>query len=169
MCSICGLGRSPGGGNGNPVYYSCLGNPMDKGAWHTVVHGIAKSQMQLSDWAQAWAFNIWVWKQRYNCQKTVNLHLRDHEIELWLEKPCQTRICWSERLGSAEGENSKSAREGSWERVRAKRITLGMQGQKWLSAKSDLQHCDPWPSISIEFHFNSKYSTGNSAQYSVIT
>ena len=28
-----GLGKSPGGGNGNPLYYSCLGNPMDKGAW----------------------------------------------------------------------------------------------------------------------------------------
>ena len=31
--SILGLGRSPGGGNGNPLQYSCLGNPMDRGAW----------------------------------------------------------------------------------------------------------------------------------------
>ena len=42
--SIAGLGRSPGGGNGNPLQYSCLGNPTDRGAWRSVVHEIAKSQ-----------------------------------------------------------------------------------------------------------------------------
>ena len=40
---ILGLGRSPGGGNGNPFQYSCLGNPMDKGTWQTTVHGVAES------------------------------------------------------------------------------------------------------------------------------
>ena len=49
---IPGLGRSPGGGNGNPVQSSCLKNPMDRGAWRATVHGVAKSQTQLSDWAQ---------------------------------------------------------------------------------------------------------------------
>ena len=39
---IPGLGRSPGGGNGNPVQYSCLGNPMDRGAWRATVHGVTK-------------------------------------------------------------------------------------------------------------------------------
>ena len=47
--SIPGSGRSPGKGNGNPLQYSCLGNPMDKGAWQATVHGVAKSQAQLSD------------------------------------------------------------------------------------------------------------------------
>ena len=42
--SIPGLGRSPGEGNDNPLQYSCLGNPMDRGAWQATVHGIAKSQ-----------------------------------------------------------------------------------------------------------------------------
>ena len=37
-----GLGRSPGEGNGNPLQYSCLGNPMDRGAWRATVHGVAK-------------------------------------------------------------------------------------------------------------------------------
>ena len=37
--SIPGLGRSPGGRNGNPLQYSCLGNPMDRGAWWATVHG----------------------------------------------------------------------------------------------------------------------------------
>ena len=39
-----GLGRSPGGGHGNPLQYSCLENPMDRGAWRATVHGVAKSQ-----------------------------------------------------------------------------------------------------------------------------
>ena len=39
--SIPGAGRSPGEGNGNPLQYSCLGNPMDRGAWRATVHGIA--------------------------------------------------------------------------------------------------------------------------------
>ena len=41
--SIPGLGRSPGGGHGNPLQYSCLENPMDRGAWWATVHGVAKS------------------------------------------------------------------------------------------------------------------------------
>ena len=40
--SIPGSGRSPGKGNGNPLQYSCLGNPMDRGAWWATVHGMAK-------------------------------------------------------------------------------------------------------------------------------
>ena len=41
--SIPGSGRSPGEGNGNPLQYSCLKNPMDRGAWQATVHGVAKS------------------------------------------------------------------------------------------------------------------------------
>ena len=41
--SIRRLGRSPGEGNGNPFQYSCLENPMDRGAWRATVHGAAKS------------------------------------------------------------------------------------------------------------------------------
>ena len=47
--SIPGLGRSPGGGNGNPLQYSSLGNPMDRRAWWATVHGVSKSQAQPSD------------------------------------------------------------------------------------------------------------------------
>ena len=47
--SIPGLGRSPGEGNGNPLQFSCLGNPMDRGAWQIIVHGVAKSWAQFSD------------------------------------------------------------------------------------------------------------------------
>ena len=41
--SIPGSGRSPGGGQGSPLHYSCLENPMDRGAWWATVHAVAKS------------------------------------------------------------------------------------------------------------------------------
>ena len=53
---IPGLGRSPGGRHGNPLQYSCLENPMDRGAWQTIVHGVGESDttehahMGLSFW-----------------------------------------------------------------------------------------------------------------------
>ena len=47
--SVPGLGRSPAGGHGNPSQYSCLKNPMDRGAWWATVHRVAKSQIELSD------------------------------------------------------------------------------------------------------------------------
>ena len=42
-CSIAWSGRSPGGGHGNALQYSCLEKPMDRGAWQATVHGVAKS------------------------------------------------------------------------------------------------------------------------------
>ena len=47
--SIPGSGKSSGEGNGNPLQYSCLDNPMDGGAWWATVHGVAKSRTGLSD------------------------------------------------------------------------------------------------------------------------
>ena len=47
--SIPGSGRSPGGGNGKQLQYSCLGNPTDRGAWWDTVCGIAKTQTRLSN------------------------------------------------------------------------------------------------------------------------
>ena len=52
LSSIPGLGRSPGGGKGYPFHYSCLENPMDRGAWQATVYGVVKSQTQLSNQAQ---------------------------------------------------------------------------------------------------------------------
>ena len=47
MCSVPGSGISPGGGHGNPLQYSCLENPMVRGAWQATVHGVIKSWTQL--------------------------------------------------------------------------------------------------------------------------
>ena len=46
--SIPGLGSSPGGGNGNPLQYSCLENSTDRGAWSATVHGVTKNRTRLS-------------------------------------------------------------------------------------------------------------------------
>ena len=45
---IPGLGRSPEGGNGSPLQYSCLESPVDRGAWQAIVYGVTKSQTRLS-------------------------------------------------------------------------------------------------------------------------
>ena len=49
MGSISGWGRFPGEGNGKPLQCSCLENPMDRGAWQAIVHGVAKSQVRLNN------------------------------------------------------------------------------------------------------------------------
>ena len=61
---IPGSGRSLGGGQGNPLQYSWLENPMDRGAWQTTVHGVAKSQTQLKRLST-----------RMVSLQTVNVHL----------------------------------------------------------------------------------------------
>ena len=55
--SIPGSGRSPGEGNGNPLQYSCLENPMDAGAWWAIVHGVAKSRTRLSNFTFTFHFH----------------------------------------------------------------------------------------------------------------
>ena len=48
QCRRCGLGRSPGGRNGNPLQHSCLGNPMNRGTWQRIVHGVTENWTWLS-------------------------------------------------------------------------------------------------------------------------
>ena len=56
--SIPGSGRSPGEGNGNPLQYSCLENPMDGEAWWATIHGVAKSWTRLSDFTFTFHTNV---------------------------------------------------------------------------------------------------------------
>ena len=53
--SIPGLGRSLGGGNGNPLQYSCLENPMDRGAWWATIHGVSESDT--AEWLSIHVFS----------------------------------------------------------------------------------------------------------------
>ena len=71
MSLISGSGRSPGRGHGNPLQYSCLQNPMDRGAWWATIHGVAKSWTQLK-WLSTHAHAVYLgiegiaWKERIN-------------------------------------------------------------------------------------------------------
>ena len=58
---IPGSGRSPGEGNGNPLQYSCLENPMDRGAWWPTVHGVAKSRKRLSELTLTFTLYLMLW------------------------------------------------------------------------------------------------------------
>ena len=102
--SIPGSGRSPGEGNGNPLQYSCLENPMDGGAWWATVHRVAKSQTQLRNFTSLGSYRTG-WYQR--CQnKAVNIWNQHQRLEWcrWgvfdVEKPN-----WGRALGF--GEESK--------------------------------------------------------------
>ena len=59
--SIPGSGSSPGEGNGYPLYYSCLENSMDRGAWWATIHGFTKSRTWLSNWTEVnWYTYIYI-------------------------------------------------------------------------------------------------------------
>ena len=70
------LGRSPGGGHGNPLHYSCLENPMDRGAWWATVHGVAKSWTRLKLY-----FNS-VWTKNFQMFKLDLEKVEEPEIKL---------------------------------------------------------------------------------------
>ena len=63
--SISGSGRSPGEGNGNSLQYTCLENPMDRGAWQDIVHGVAKSWTRLR--TNTFTFHIFIRGKGVNC------------------------------------------------------------------------------------------------------
>ena len=76
-------GRSPGEGNGNPLPYSCLGNPMDRGAWQAIIHGVAK-ESDTTQWLfkdgplrVAWGSLRNCWNKRYFSRVLVS-------VEQWL-------------------------------------------------------------------------------------
>ena len=80
-CSIPGSGRSPGGANGNPLQFSCLEHPMDRGAWQATVHGVAKSQTQLSEHAGRYKWvKVKFLKKRLNNLSAMNLIFKRQKL-----------------------------------------------------------------------------------------
>ena len=78
--SIPGLGRSPGGGHVNPLQYSCLENPMDRGSWQSMVHGVAKSQT----WLKQLSTHAWFVLERCSFgsqREKVVVHWRDLQLD----------------------------------------------------------------------------------------
>ena len=60
-----GDSSTPGEGNGTPLQYSCLESPMDGGSWWAVVHGVARSRTQLSDFAFTFHFQFMHWRRKW--------------------------------------------------------------------------------------------------------
>ena len=94
---IPGPGRSPGEGNGNPLQYSCLENPMDGGAWQATVHGLAKSRTWLSNFT--FFLSVVFPVVMYGCESwTIKKaeHQRIHAFELWCWRRL-LRVPWTAR------------------------------------------------------------------------
>ena len=84
--------RKMGGGNGTPLQYCCLENPMDGGAWWAAVHGVAKSQTRLSDFTFTFHF--------YALEKEMATHSSVLAWRIpWPEKPGRLQSMGSHRVG----------------------------------------------------------------------
>ena len=113
--SIPGLGRSSGEGNGNPLQYSCLENPVDRGAWRATVHGVSRSRTQLNRlsthaWKEMSMKVAWAcWRSHYSeagcpdgwlAPKGRSDHLPGKQsgnlVESWRKVMKGPKICWAE-------------------------------------------------------------------------
>ena len=94
-CLIPRWKRSPGV-NGSPLQHSCLENPMDRGAWWATVHGVAKSQTRLSDWAQP---SNRIADIYWNIYMHLNKHLPEKLLEKWSDLPMSKQLAsgWRHR------------------------------------------------------------------------
>ena len=115
--SMPGCGRSPGGGNGNPLQYFCLENPMDGETWWATVHGVAKSWTQLSDFTFFYSFSIFLvlqlfmlssedWKERTIIPGLERSPRRRHDNPLQYscpENPIDRGALWATVHGVAKG------------------------------------------------------------------
>ena len=79
--AIPGSGRAPGGGHGNPLQFSCLENPMDRGAWHTTVHRVAKS---------------WVWLKSLSTHAPV--HQQSFSMSTWCPLEVKAPSSWISKM-----------------------------------------------------------------------
>ena len=71
------MGRSPGEGNGNPLQYSCLEKPMDRGAWQATIQRVAKSQTWLRDLAHTQSISMVCWSQLILIQENWQIYFQE--------------------------------------------------------------------------------------------
>ena len=81
--SIPEMERYPGEGNGYPLQYSCLGNPMDRGAWPAIVHGVPKSRTQLTEWHVIWITHKYMLNySHFSVISTIHHHHCDNHTSI---------------------------------------------------------------------------------------
>ena len=101
---ILGLGRSPGGGHGNPLQCLCPENPMAREAWWATVHGVTKSGTQLSDWAQHSMYSTDLPGTQTDAKNSLTFHTNHHTHQhkpVW-EMNCGLSGTWSSASQSME-------------------------------------------------------------------
>ena len=135
--SIPGSGRSPGGWNGNTLQCSCLGNPMDRGAWQAAVQGVAKSGL---DWAHRGFLRgemgvgqfctlvvvvSWIYTLEENCTKLYT-HIDSMDMNLGeFQEMVRDREAWR---AAVHGIAKSRTRLGDW--------TTATSTQRWMSVKT---------------------------------
>ena len=113
--SIPGLGRYPGEGNGNPLQYSCLDNPMDRGAlWATVHQLVAKSRTQLSDFTFTFIFTLHMWRNYPECSRETERCMQS----IW-EISCKT---WKKSLRDLEDKHVQKSPNGYFKGKKCERM-----------------------------------------------
>ena len=115
--SIPGLGRSSGEGNGRPLQYACLENPMDRGAWRAIVCGVAKSQTRLSD-------------------QHMDVHLLSQSGRCVINNTIINMSCWHVLNSSDKRTSTKSHSD-----LRTKRLEILFS---WLCSIRSNSYCLGW-------------------------
>ena len=111
MGLILGSGRYAGGGHSNPLQYSCLGNPMDRGAWWATVHGFAKSQKWLCTHICEYTCNYIKKHDLFSLRETHNWGCLLSELEKEMATHSSIlawRIPWTEEPGGLQSTGSQS-------------------------------------------------------------
>ena len=112
VASIPGSGRSPGGGHGNPLQYSCLENPTDRGAWRAIVHGVTKSRTRLKRLSMCTGrlgprgesgIHMWIWESSAYRQE---LKPKEWRVTLWGRNTVRQDKGWRGDPGSSSGSSS---------------------------------------------------------------
>ena len=102
--SILGLGKNPEGGHGNPLQYSCIKHPMDKGAWQATVHRATKSQTWLKQFSTCCSKPIpGISRQNYNFKRYIHFYVCSkttiyHIAKSWEQPICPLTDEWMKKI-----------------------------------------------------------------------
>ena len=157
MCSIPGWGRSPGGGHGNPLQYSCLENSMDRGAWWATVHRVAKSRTQLKwlskgslfTFLQAW-WTDHLYGNHLELVKPACSRLHPHPLgwclgSLLFNKSFRSRGSWTMKVKVLVAQSFPTLVTPRTVAQQAS-LSMGFSTQEYWSGLSFLSPGDlPWP------------------------
>ena len=122
-CLIPGLGRCSGEGNGNSLQYSCLENPMNRGAWRATVHGVSKNQTWLSNWHTQ--ENRIIWMHVHSQTWKLELENSENKISDWRVYMQLLYVAWLTAQRPQHGSD----------------ILHGFQGSKYDCSASNARHC----------------------------